>query len=371
MVDITRIRTAISLIAQGLYDKQNQLKKDPSHYPYSGLLHRGCNMFLAEKYKSFLKRSESNEEKYESLSQEELQTIFQYGNITSFAEHYLTKEISEWFNDWPASAQAELKLKSPTLFCLPNLAETDPHFGYSCTESCLDLIDSLERKDIIGAIEQRTVYDELKKMNQEDYIDTRRFIIENQTISKIDRMAFFESHNNNQFVLNAVDNAYQKVDDEYFTRKYGVEKYIAQPGIYEIQLEEYCKSLGLECQLWPGRDNYDLKIVFPNKTIWVIDVKAYKDATNLAWKLEGLEIDKFSLQDDNTKSFSEGFIIIPNDIFKNGASRYTKKDYISLINKTLNRVSPGNQTFGIDFPYWQCLTISDIKKLIKEEAAKR
>lgn len=40
MVDITRIRTAISLIAQGLYDKQTQLEKDPTHYPYSGLLHR-------------------------------------------------------------------------------------------------------------------------------------------------------------------------------------------------------------------------------------------------------------------------------------------------------------------------------------------
>lgn len=49
--------------------------------------------------------------------------------------------------------------------------------------------------------------------------------------------------------------------------------FITGPGLAETDLEEQLRSLGLEVELWPDFDAYDLRVTFPDGTVWAIDVK--------------------------------------------------------------------------------------------------
>ncbi|MEW2329422.1 hypothetical protein AB0880_16600 [Micromonospora chersina] len=49
--------------------------------------------------------------------------------------------------------------------------------------------------------------------------------------------------------------------------------FITGPGLAEIDLQKALARRGLEAQMWPGCDAYDLRITLPNKKVWAIDVK--------------------------------------------------------------------------------------------------
>jgi hypothetical protein len=53
----------------------------------------------------------------------------------------------------------------------------------------------------------------------------------------------------------------------------GVHLYGTLPGIWEIQLKEELKKLGLRVTLWPFIDEFDLLVEFPRKVRWAIDLK--------------------------------------------------------------------------------------------------
>jgi hypothetical protein len=38
-------------------------------------------------------------------------------------------------------------------------------------------------------------------------------------------------------------------------------------------MEQDLRGLGLEVEMWPGFDAYDLRVVFPDRYVWAIDVK--------------------------------------------------------------------------------------------------
>jgi hypothetical protein len=46
--------------------------------------------------------------------------------------------------------------------------------------------------------------------------------------------------------------------------------------------------MGVLCELWPGYDRYDVRITFPDDTIWAVDVKDWAHAHLLAPTLTDL-----------------------------------------------------------------------------------
>ncbi|MFC8383567.1 hypothetical protein [Nocardia sp. NPDC057272] len=50
--------------------------------------------------------------------------------------------------------------------------------------------------------------------------------------------------------------------------------FVTGPGLAEIELERRLKSMrGLQVEMWPGYDAYDIRITFPDNHVWAIDVK--------------------------------------------------------------------------------------------------
>lgn len=49
--------------------------------------------------------------------------------------------------------------------------------------------------------------------------------------------------------------------------------FITGPGLAEIDLEQALVAKGLQPEMWPNFDTYDLRITLPNKQEWAIDVK--------------------------------------------------------------------------------------------------
>ncbi|MEU4174072.1 hypothetical protein [Streptomyces sp. NPDC026589] len=53
-------------------------------------------------------------------------------------------------------------------------------------------------------------------------------------------------------------------------------QFVTSPGRAEVELEARLSALGLQVQLWPGFDAYDLRITFPDEHVWAVDVKDWK-----------------------------------------------------------------------------------------------
>jgi len=55
-----------------------------------------------------------------------------------------------------------------------------------------------------------------------------------------------------------------------------IRRYIVAPGVYEISTMRRVRALGLRCDLWPGYDAYDLRIIFPSGAVWAVDIKDWQ-----------------------------------------------------------------------------------------------
>ncbi|WP_327654335.1 restriction endonuclease-related protein [Streptomyces sp. NBC_00483] len=53
-------------------------------------------------------------------------------------------------------------------------------------------------------------------------------------------------------------------------------QFVTSPGRAEVELATRLGELGLEVQLWPGFDAYDLRVTFPDGHVWALDVKDWK-----------------------------------------------------------------------------------------------
>ena len=74
--------------------------------------------------------------------------------------------------------------------------------------------------------------------------------------------------------------------DEIFWLKKDLRYFIHRPGKAELRLERKLKQLNrLEVKLYPELDQYDLHLVFPDGTVWAVDVKFWESAYNLAKKV--------------------------------------------------------------------------------------
>ncbi|BCL79538.1 hypothetical protein ccbrp13_20030 [Ktedonobacteria bacterium brp13] len=68
-----------------------------------------------------------------------------------------------------------------------------------------------------------------------------------------------------------------------------IRRYVVAPGIYEIKTAQCLDTLGITAELWPGYDAYDIRIVFPDRTVWAVDVKDWRFPHLLASHLTPLE----------------------------------------------------------------------------------
>lgn len=64
--------------------------------------------------------------------------------------------------------------------------------------------------------------------------------------------------------------------------------YVTGPGLVELELEARLLDLGLQVDMWPSFDDYDLRIRFPDGTVWAIDAKDRRDARLLGLSMKRL-----------------------------------------------------------------------------------
>ena len=102
-------------------------------------------------------------------------------------------------------------------------------------------------------------------------------------------------------------------DDEVLWLKKDLRYFIHRPGKVELRLGEKLKRLGLEeVKLYPELDKYDLHLVFPDGTVWAVDVKFWESAYNLAKK-----VDK-PIPRLNSQPYNESFFVFPDELESSG-----------------------------------------------------
>ena len=89
--------------------------------------------------------------------------------------------------------------------------------------------------------------------------------------------------------------------------KRGLRVFVAAPGRAEIQLANTLQKRGVVADLWPAFDNYDLRLTFPDQTVWAVDVKDWQNPHHLARKLG--QQDTFI---PATPPWQSGFFVFPN-----------------------------------------------------------
>ncbi|MFB2879917.1 hypothetical protein [Floridanema aerugineum] len=97
-------------------------------------------------------------------------------------------------------------------------------------------------------------------------------------------------------------------DEEVFWLKKDLRYFIHRPGKAELRLEEKLKELNLQVQLYPELDKYDLHLVFPDQTIWAVDVKFWESAYNLAKKVNQ------PIRSLKHQPYHQAFFVFPDEI---------------------------------------------------------
>lgn len=354
-------------IAFGLREKLQMT--NPEEYSHGLLLRQGINMFCALALK------------YSNKTGDALNTVMTSLTETKIICDKFTLPVKDWFLGWDDSVID--KIKDESFYEIGALVYVDKSVKrYELTIECEDYLDASE--DDLTAIDEKEVYANLKKLEQEDYVAVRKFIIEHVLLKSIERKIFLLEHPDNELIREILGLAYENVpqgmyvcpncgwtlsyigekpvcchhsceknnmvknkdvrfvDKDYdFRLKKGVARYIAYPGRAEIEIDKMCKELDVDSYLWPDLDRYDISISFKNGKRWGVDAKTYKNPRFLG----------ISIANDNAFQSAEvdfGFYVIPDDII-NITPRYLK-----ICNSYLK-----NNKF-------QCLSMSAFKKKLKE-----
>lgn len=67
--------------------------------------------------------------------------------------------------------------------------------------------------------------------------------------------------------------------------------FIASPGRAELRIERELRDHGIDVDLWPNLDAYDLRLEFPDGEAWAVDVKDWSNPVRLASRLKPLPRD--------------------------------------------------------------------------------
>lgn len=83
--------------------------------------------------------------------------------------------------------------------------------------------------------------------------------------------------------------------------------FITSPGIAETELETALRKLGLESEMWPQFDAYDLRVSFPGGTVWAVDVKDWANPALLARTIKPFRAEP---------RYDKAFIVVPEYRFR-------------------------------------------------------
>lgn len=78
--------------------------------------------------------------------------------------------------------------------------------------------------------------------------------------------------------------------------------FVTGPGRAEIELEERLTALGLQVEMWPNYDAYDLRVTLPDGSVWAIDVKDRANPALLARTTTPFRIDP---------PFTTAYLVVP------------------------------------------------------------
>lgn len=238
----------------------------------------------------------------------------------AFIQKYTTRHVCDWFNGWSENLLSEIKQNE--------LWHTGPLVKVHCsgkekvTEECVDLI-GLQEDDLLNGMDQKQVYKRLMHLSENDYVSTRRFLIENPVITESDLRRMKVENSDISDILSVLEIAYERVPSGSYTcpscgwtlmfdglqafccnssctaaklvaerlspisavdhlrLKHGVMRYLSIPGQLELQIKAYAEKLGLQAELWPNKDQYDIGITFPGGDYWAVDAKTYRNPYQL------------------------------------------------------------------------------------------
>ena len=365
MDDLTKLKTAFSLIVIGLYEKERQ-KKEGEYY-YSKKLIHGINIFQSLNYKY-------NPKGFDFCKMHE----------QSFITNYAMQPVSQWFDGWENTDK--LDLVNQGFYYMDALVGDSGFNTFHVNDNCEDYIEYVE-KDVVAGIEQRAVYNCLRALNQDEYVNLRKYFID-YPITNLEELRKLKLiYSENDIALHAIENAYEEIMEDCFVcpkcgwtlqkekigmrcqnrscgeEKYiqgelkgisgetgmlrlkrGVMKYISVPGKLELEIYNYCNKHKVQSVLWPEMDKYDIGITFPNGDVWAIDAKAIREPQFLK---ENIIRDGGFPNGD----YKRGFYVIPD------AYADDRTDYLDIINRQLE--SMGNRNI-------HCIRLRDLKKEIRE-----
>lgn len=344
--------TILHFLATGLVKMQNQIEKKNLSYPYPKELRIGLDRLAAFGIKSDMYFPRNISEAMNFFNQ----PINRWG----------FKEIVNVFNDEESFLEEGI-LK----------------------EICYEL--SMEDKDVEAELTQQLILQVMNKCRDEkkpeDYVKFRRKISENpymkiQNImtwsidkrnccaAELFKMAYEEiplaaiqdgqcyqcshcgwivewrngiAHCDSPLCREYTDN-FRKIisikegSKSIYRLKRGLHRYIAKPAIHELALEKKLIKLGVQVELWPNYDAYDLKVVFPDGEVWAVDVKDWSNPYLLA-----KSITSFSEE----PVWDKAYYVVPQyrkkhcsdykKIFKNNVVKLDKV-YMEMEREFLNKV---------------------------------
>jgi pPIWI_RE three-gene island domain Y/REase associating with pPIWI_RE len=104
------------------------------------------------------------------------------------------------------------------------------------------------------------------------------------------------------------------VEEGIFWLRRGLRRFVAAPGKCEMDLyDEFMKEAGLAVELWPMFDAYDLRLTFPDRDVWAIDVKDWANPFLLARRVDPIP---------TTPPWTWAYFVFPDD------RRSQRSDYV-------------------------------------------
>lgn len=97
------------------------------------------------------------------------------------------------------------------------------------------------------------------------------------------------------------------VNEDVLQLKRPLRRYVAVPGKSELRLENELKKLGLQVELYPYFDAYDLRLTFADGEVWAVDVKDWASPFALAKNLA-----EKPLSFRARATWSKAFFVFPN-----------------------------------------------------------
>ncbi len=310
-MDATFLRKTFALIAKGLVEKEQLLQKEPTRYPYSKALQHGINMFLVASHQIGA-----------------VQDIVQYADEAAFLKHFISKPVSEWFDEWDPNEIDSLNLQEEAFYSYGAFAYQRSGNLYSPSSECYEYLESQDN-DIMDGTDERVLYEKIIVLGQETYCRIRRYIIEHPIISIDERRAMSLELADNPDAREAFQFAYEEIrENSYrcpccgwtmtcgkygyichsshcvdtipnltddmkldasggglYRLKKGIMRYFAAPGKLELDIVAFCQKKNIHWVLWPQLDRYDVEIQFSDGEVWEIDAKAYRNPIALRTKI--------------------------------------------------------------------------------------